>query len=230
VARGGDGEPQARADLGPIPGGHHGLSPEQVAESQRERLLAAIATLVAERGYHGATITEIAKTASVANRVFYKNFAGKEEAFIAAFDAVAGHLRELIAAAEAGEDWSSQLIAALRAILTFFDSEPELARLCLVAPFTATPKIVAHFREAIATAAPYLAEGRRLHGGEEQLPDSTEDSLIGGIISQLSRSLLNRSGPLIDLLPDLVEFGLSPYLGTEEARRLGAESAVHSPE
>lgn len=226
MARGGDGEPQARADLGPLPGGHHGLSPEQVAESQRERLLAAIATLVAERGYHGATITEIAKTASVANRVFYKNFAGKEEAFIAAFDAVAGHLRELIAAAaEAGEDWSSQLIAALRAILTFFDSEPELARLCLVAPFTATPKIVAHFREVIATAAPHLAQGRRLHGGDGELPDSTEDSLIGGVISQLSRSLLNRSGPLIDLLPDLVEFGLSPYLGTETARRLSVDAA-----
>jgi AcrR family transcriptional regulator len=212
---GGNAEAKARGDLGPLPGGHHGLSPEQVAESQRERLLAAIATLVAERGYRATTITSIAKTASVANRIFYKNFADKEEAFIAAFDAVADHLRELIASAavtDGGEDWSSQLIAALRAALTFFDSEPELARLCLVAPFTATPDIVAHYREAIATAVPYLAKGRELHGGAEELPDSTEDSLIGGVISQLSRSLLNESGPMIALLPDLVEFGLSPYL------------------
>jgi AcrR family transcriptional regulator len=227
VAKGGDGESQTRGDLGPLSGGHHGLSPEQVAESQRERLLAAIATLVAEHGYRGATITEIARTASVANRVFYKNFADKEGAFLAAFDAVTGHLRELIAiaAAEAGEDWSSRLIAALRAILSFFDSEPDLARLCLIAPFTATPGIVAHFRETIAAAAPYLAEGRGLQGGEGELPDSTEDSLIGGVISQLSRSVLNENGPLIALLPDLVEFGLSPYLGTETARRLGSEAA-----
>jgi AcrR family transcriptional regulator len=226
VREGGDGEAQARGDLGPLPGGHHGLSPEQVAESQRERLLAAIATLVAERGYRATTITGIAKAASVANRVFYKNFAGKEEAFLAAFDAVAAHLRDLLAesVADAGEEWSSQLIAALRTVLDFFDSEPELARLCLVAPFTATPAIVAHFREAVATAVPYLAEGRRLHGGEEELPDSTEDSLIGGVISQLSRSLVSESGPLIALLPDLVEFGLSPYLGIEAARRLATDA------
>ena len=68
---GGDGEGKDRGDLGPLPGGHHGLAAEQVAESQRERLLAAVATLVAERGYAGTTITEIAKTASVSNRVFY---------------------------------------------------------------------------------------------------------------------------------------------------------------
>ena len=199
-----------------------------MAESQRERLLAAIATLAAaEHGYRGATITEIAKTASVANRVFYDNFGDKEEAFIAAFDAVAGHLRELVGAAvaEAGEEWSSRLIAALRATLTFFDSEPELARLCLVAPFTATPGIIAHFRATVEAAAPYLAEGRRLHDGEGELPDSTEDSLIGGVISQLSWSVLSGDSPLIDLLPDLVEFGLSPYLGTETARRLGTEAA-----
>jgi AcrR family transcriptional regulator len=223
----GDGDAQAGDILGPLPGGHHGLSPEQVAESQHERLLAAVATLVAERGYRATTITEIAKTASVANRIFYKNFANKEEAFIAAFDTVAAHLRDLIVAAvaDAGEDWSSQLIAALRTALNFFDSEPEVARLCLVAPFTATPDIVAHFRDAIATAVPHLAAGRQLHGGQEELPDSTEDSLIGGVISQLSRSLLNETGPLIALLPDLVEFGLSPYLGISEARRLAAESA-----
>lgn len=224
---GGDGEGKDRGDLGPLPGGHHGLSAEQVAESQRERLLAAVATLVAERGYAGTTITEIAKTASVSNRVYYKNFGDKKEAFIAAFDAVAVHLRALIAdaAADAGVDCADQLVAALRTTLTFFDSEPELAQLCLVVPFTATPEIAAHLRDAIAGAVPYLAQCRGLHDGGSELPDSTEDSLIGGIIGQLSRSLLNESGPLIDLLPDLVEFGLSPYLGTVTARRLGAEAA-----
>jgi AcrR family transcriptional regulator len=227
VPKGDEGDGRNQDDLGPLPGGHHGLTPEQVAESQRERLLAAVATLVAQRGYRPTTITEIAKTAAVANRVFYANFADKEEAYLAAFDAVADHLRELIAkdAAEVGGDWSQRMIVAFRAMLQFFDSEPELARLCLVAPFTATPAIGAHFRQVVATAVPFLAEGRSLHSGDEGLPASTEDSLLGGIVSQLSRSLLNDVGPLIDLLPDLVEFGLSPYLGTDEARRLAVEAS-----
>jgi AcrR family transcriptional regulator len=198
-----------------------------VAESQRERLLAAVATIVAERGYAATTITEVAKTAAVANRVFYANFTDKEAAFLAAFDAVADHLRELIAKAAAGADadWSQRLIVAFRTILEFFDSEPELARLCLVAPFTATPVIGAHFRAVVATAVPYLAAGREQVEAGERLPDSTEDSLLGGIIAQLSRTLLNESGPLIDRLADLTEFALSPYLGAERARELAAEAS-----
>ena len=44
-------------ELGPLPGGHHGLSREQILDSQRERLLAAIAHEVATRGYRATTIT-----------------------------------------------------------------------------------------------------------------------------------------------------------------------------
>jgi AcrR family transcriptional regulator len=227
VVRGGDGESQARGDLGPLPGGHHGLSPEEVAESQRERLLSAVATLVAERGYGATTITDIAKTAAVANRVFYANFEDKEQCFLAAFDAVADHLGAVMsdAADQADQDWTTRLIAAFCAMLEFFDSEPDLARLCLVAPFTATPRVAERFREVIATGVPYLAQGRAEDGGEE-LPASTEDSLLGGIVAQLSRRLIKDDGPLIDLLPDLTEFALAPYLGSKPARRLAAQAAA----
>lgn len=198
-----------------------------MAESQRERLLAAVATLVAERGYTATTITEIAKTASVANRVFYANFEDKEECYLAAFDAVADYLRDLVSAAatEAGEAWHEQLIAAFRVILEFFDAEPELARLCLLAPFAATPAINAHFREAVAVAIPYLAAGRSADGGEE-LPESTEDSLLGGVVSQLGRRLASEEGQLVELLPDLTEFALAPYLGARRARKLAAQAAA----
>jgi AcrR family transcriptional regulator len=126
VPKGDEEDRDNRGDLGPLPGGHHGLSRQLVAESQRERLLAAVATLIAERGYAATPITEIAKTAAVANRVFYANFDNKEEAFLAAFDAVADHLRGLNAdaAAEPGEDWSAREIHAFRTNHQFFDAEP----------------------------------------------------------------------------------------------------------
>jgi AcrR family transcriptional regulator len=226
VPNGGDRQELARGDLGPLPGGHHGLSPQQVAESQRERLLAATAELIAERGYGPAPITEIAKRASVANRVFYANFETKEAAFVAAFDAVADHLSALIAeAAAAEEEWPRRVVAALRATAVFFDSEPKLARFCFVAPFTATKAIAAHCRDRVAQALPFLDAGRRFGTSGAELPASTEDSLLGGVVSQLSRSILAENGPLVALLPDLVEFVLSPYLGTEQARALGAEAA-----
>jgi len=212
-------------ELGPLPGGHHGLSRQEVAESQLERLLAATAELIAERGYYGVPITEIAKRASVANRVFYENFKSKEEAFLAAYDAIADHVTELISAtAGPVADWPGGVAAALRAAIAFFDAEPTIARFCLVAPFTSTPKIAAHGRDRAAAALPYLAQGRDLHPAGGELPASTEDSLLGGVVSQLSRSLWAGTEPLGALRPDLIEFVLAPYLGPEEARRLAAEA------
>lgn len=205
-------------DLGPLRGGRHGLSREQVVESQRERLLAAVAELIAERGFDGTPIAEIAKRAGVANRVFYANFGGKDEAFLAAFDAIADHLgRRIAEAAARGEEWPDRVIAGLRAAVEFFDAEPTVARFCLVAPFTTTRRITEHCRDRISVAEPYLAEGRAFLDGE-RLPPGTEDSLLGGTVAQLSRAL--RGGlPLPDLLPALIEFLLTPYLGQAEARR-----------
>ena len=227
-AQGSDGEGKARPELGPLPGGHHGLSPEQVAESQRERLLAAVAHVAAERGYRATTVTEIVKAASVSSRVFYEHFSSKEECFLAAFDAVLGHLQELIAAAvEPHSDWPQQVIATLRTALRFFTAESDLARLCLVETLTATPAIAIHFREAALTAIPLLEAGRAERTDSQTLPESTEDSILGGLITLASRSVLTEDpGSIEDLLPDLVEFVLTPYLGPEAAKQLAAEAAT----
>jgi len=227
-ARGKDGKAEARPELGPLPGGHHGLSPEQVAESQRERLLAAVAHTVAERGYRATTITEIVKAASVSSRVFYQQFASKEECFLAAFDAVHAHLEELIAeAVRSTSDWPQHVVAGLRAVLGFLAADPDLARLYLLEPVTATPLIATRFRGAVLAAIPLLKAGRaeRPENGKS-LPQSTEDSLLGGLISLATRSILAESGSLEALLPDLVDFVLSPYLGPEAAKKLAAEAAA----
>jgi AcrR family transcriptional regulator len=213
-------------ELGPLPGGHHGLSRQQILESQRERLLAAVAQEVAARGYRATTITEVVKLASVSTRDFYEHFESKEECFLAAFRAVRDHLEELIVDAIADQpDWPHQLIAALRTALEFFAAEPDLARLCLVEPVSATPKIAIHFREAVVACVPAVAAGRAEMPNDDALPESTEDSLLGGILSLATRSILaGETERLPALLPDLVEFALSPYLGAERASELAAEA------
>jgi AcrR family transcriptional regulator len=225
-ARRSKGNIEAGSELGPLPGGHHGLSREQVAESQRERLLAAIAQVVARDGYKAATITEIVKAASISSRAFYENFDSKEECFLAAFDAVVSHLDELLReAARPYPDWPHRVIAALRAAVEFFVAEPDLARVCLVEPITATPVIAARFREVVVGCIPYLEPGRAERADAEELPESTEDSLLGGLIVLTSRSIVTGDRPLEELVPDLVEFVLSPYVGPERAKALAGEAA-----
>jgi AcrR family transcriptional regulator len=228
AARRGDRGEAKLGELGPLPGGHHGLSREQILESQRERLLAAIAQEVASRGYRATTITDVVKLASVSTRDFYEHFDGKEACFLAAFEAVRDHLESVLADTAAAEaDWPHQAISVLRAALDFFAAEPDLARLCLVEPVSATPTIAIRFREVVLACVPALARGRDELQGGDSLPPSTEDSLLGGLVSLATRSILaGETVRLPALLPSMVEFTLGPYLGPDRAAALATESAA----
>jgi AcrR family transcriptional regulator len=214
-------------ELGPLPAGRHGFSREQVAHHQRERLIAGLAEAVAEKGYSAVTLTDIVKHAKVSRRVFYANFESKEKCFLAAFEVVLSHLHELVAEAVAGvEGWPQQAIAATRATLAFLSSEPDLARLCLVESRSAGPAVATRFNEAVGEMAPLLQRGRAERPEAARLPDSTEDSTIGSLVSLAYRKVAaGEAEQLEDLLPDCAELVLLPYLGPAEAARLARQAA-----
>jgi AcrR family transcriptional regulator len=217
----------AREELGPLPAGRHGYSREQVAHHQRERLIAGLAAAVAEKGYATVTLADVTRHAKVSRRVFYENFEGKEACFLAAFEVVVAHLRELGAEAVEGiDDWPRQAIAATRAVLVFFASEPELARLCLVESRAAGSAVRARFNEAVGEVVPMLRRGRGERSDREHpLPDSTEDSVIGSLVSLVYRKVAaGEAHDLPRLLPDCAQFVLAPYLGHDQAGKLAAET------
>jgi AcrR family transcriptional regulator len=214
-------------ELGPLPAGRHGYSREQVAHHQRERLIAGLAAAVAEKGYGAVTLTDITKQAKVSRRVFYANFESKEQCFLAAFDVVVEHLRELFSEAVQGiPDWPHRAIAATHAVLAFLATEPDLARLCLVESRGAGPAVTARFNEAVGRMVPLLQLGRAERTTQRPLPDSTEDSTIGSLVSLTYRKVAaGEAERLEDLLPDCAEFVLSPYLGPAAAARLARPAA-----
>ncbi len=214
-------------ELGPLPAGRHGFSPEQVAHNQYERLIAGFASAVAEHGYNEVTITHITQEAKVSRRVFYANFESKEQCFLAAFDVVVAHIRELVAAAvESAPDWPHRAIAAAREVLAFLATEPDLARLCLVESQSAGPVAAQRFHDAVRELVPPLQRGREQREGERELPATTEDSTIGALVSLAGRKVAaGEAARLEDLLPDFTEFILSPYLGPDEAARLAGAGA-----
>jgi AcrR family transcriptional regulator len=215
-------------ELGPLPSGRHGFSREQVAHHQRERLIAGLAAAVAEQGYAAVTLADVTRHARVSRRVFYANFESKEQCFLAAFEVVVAHLRELIATAAAPlEGWPAQAVAATRAALATLASEPDLARLCLLESRGAGPAVSARFNQAVGELAPLLARGRAERpDGDRPLPESTEDSTIGALVSLAQRKVAaGEAARLPDLLPDCAELALLPYLGPAEASRLAREAA-----
>src|SRR5919106_835070 len=121
-----------------LPAGRHGLPREFIVQNQRERIVTALVDTVAERGYNATTVAHITKAASVSRRTFYEHFSDKEACFLAAYEMVAAHIRESMqVAAEAFDEWSQQVRAALATMLRFLAGEPELARLCMIEPVAA---------------------------------------------------------------------------------------------
>lgn len=219
------GEPKAAATAGAaprLPAGRHGLPREFIEQNQRERIITAMVDTVAEKGYNATTVADITKAASVSRRTFYEHFADKEACFMAAYEMVADHIRaSMRAAAQAFGEWPQQVRAALATMLRFLAAEPELARLCMVEPVAAGGEIAARYRATMQDFVTILKAGRPAHGGERPLPEATEETLVGGIVSLIVREIsAGRTEDLEKLLPDLVELILAPYLGVEDAERL----------
>jgi AcrR family transcriptional regulator len=209
-----------------LPAGRHGLPREFIAQNQRERIITALVDTVAEHGYNATTVAHITKAASVSRRTFYEHFADKEACFLAAYEMVADHIRDSMqVAAEAFEEWPQKVRAALGTMLSFLAGEPELARVCMIEPVAAGGEIAAKHRASMQGFVEILKAGRPEHSGERPLPEATEATLVGGIVSLIVREInAGRTEQLEDLLPDLVELTLAPYLGGEEAARLARQS------
>jgi AcrR family transcriptional regulator len=214
-------------ELARLPPGRHGLPREFVAHNQRERLIAGLAEAIAENGYAGTTIAHITRHAAVSRRTFYEHFASKDECFVAAYDTVMAELRERVGRAfEEESDWPHAVRAGIGAMLAFLAAEPNLARLCMVEALVAGPVVVERYDSAIQSFVPYFQSGREGRSAEvlARLNPTTEEALVGGMMSLISRRIIaGKTAELESLLPDLVEFTLTPYLGSEEAVEVARE-------
>src|SRR3954454_10930364 len=83
-----------------LPRGRHAAPRAVVAESQRERMLVAMADATASKGYGNVAVADVIERAGVSRRSFYEHFANKEECFLAAYDAGVAGLLDAIAEAE----------------------------------------------------------------------------------------------------------------------------------
>ncbi|MGH2855642.1 MAG: TetR/AcrR family transcriptional regulator, partial [Solirubrobacteraceae bacterium] len=133
----------------------------QVAEIQRVRLLAAAVSTVEEQGYARTTVAHITRRARVSRRTFYELFANREECLVAVLEDVVGLVEAELAAAELdGLAWRERVRGGLWAILSFFDREPALARVCVVQALGAGPRVLERREEIVAHLTAVVDEGR----------------------------------------------------------------------
>jgi AcrR family transcriptional regulator len=84
------------------------LTPERRRQQTREHLLAAAAQVFAERGFHGASLDEVATVAGFTKGAVYSNFKNKEDLFLALFRARYEQETEALRATLHGSDVPSE--------------------------------------------------------------------------------------------------------------------------
>jgi AcrR family transcriptional regulator len=184
--------------------------------SQRERVLTAIAEVVAERGYARSSVALITKRARVSSRTFYQLFADLDTGVVAvrerAFERVVAVASVRV---EEGETWQDGVRGALSALLVFFDSEPELARVCFVETIAAGPAVLRH-REQVAESFRGLLL-TRIAREVEHMPPMAEN-IVASVIGAIFLHLVNRQPePLIGLLGQMMGAFVTPFLVDEKA-------------
>ena len=210
----------------PLPGRQF-LSRDFVVYHRRARIFNGLALEASEKGYRAVTVAAIVKRAGIARNTFYENFRSKEECFLAAQQyAMATALEQVVTAAGEIDDWPRRVEAGLAAFLAYVAREPALARTCMVEALAAGPAAMQSYEEALQSFVSLFRLGRDVspYGGD--LPETLEEALIGGVFWILyQRLLLAETERIEELLPQLVEFTLTPYLGAEAARELAANKA-----
>jgi AcrR family transcriptional regulator len=202
-----------------LPRGRHGLPRELVTRSQRERLLAAVVRVTAERGYEGTTVADILDEAGVGRESFYELFNDKLDCMLAAHKILVDDLEQRVREVYiAPGDWPGRVRSGLAAALDWFASDPAAARFTLV-ELAATgsasgPRFQAHFTRFIKL----FDEGLQSGGPQPQLAGATDLAVSAALARIYEEVVRERAARLPELLPDLVYEMLVPFVGEAAAR------------
>lgn len=164
-----------------LPRGSHGLPPEFVIASQRERLFAGMARVMARHGYGATTVDRIAAESGVSRKALYAHFSGKEDVLLQAYRSIVERIAAGAAPVDdAEDDWRSALRALLDWGLELFAREPALANLVLTEVAAATPASRQLQRETLAAVRDLIA--RAAADSPRAVPDVAIDGMLGGMM------------------------------------------------
>jgi AcrR family transcriptional regulator len=192
-----------------LPRGRYAAPRAVVAESQRERLLVAMADATAAKGYANVAVADVIERAGVSRRSFYEHFANKEECFLAAYDAgVEGLLRAIGEAEEAADGLLEGAHAGTEVYLQLLADNPAFARTFLIEVLGAGPAALerrdaVHQRFADRLAEAHAAIAGQL-GSSAQLPVPAPyifRAAVGAIHELVIDRLLKEGA---EALPDLL--------------------------
>jgi AcrR family transcriptional regulator len=203
---------------------HLAVAPEPSAAAARRadprrRILDALITTVAHRGYDRTTLERVLHVADVPAPVFDEHFENKQDCFLQAIDELISRLEcTMLERISRSAPWPERMRLGLQTLLRVLARDPDAARVALVESLGAGEPAIERLRSALAAFVPILDEGLELAPSTEHLPPQISEAIVGGIAAIVHRRVLEgHTAELPALLPDLLYFALMPYLGHHRA-------------
>ena len=196
------------------------FGPETIdAHDHAERALRAFAVVVAEEGYVDTTVEAVLKRAQMSATTFYANFAGKDDAMLAAIDSACAQIMAAIMPAfRRAPDWPLGVRAGYGALCNFLASRPAMAQLIAVEIHAAGSAAMERRHETLRPLEELIGEGFEHQPGA---PALAAEAITGAVFTLIYKRLrASGAGSLPALAPLLTYITLCPFLGADEACRV----------
>lgn len=212
-----------------LSGGSHSPTGSVARSSRRARLLEAIVSTVAEKGYPETSVGDVSKRAGVSCKEFHEYFIDKETCFLAAYEQTVDQLvAEIKQAIEAISDPFAAAAVGVQTFLGFLAAHPAASKTFLIRILAAGPEALerrsrVHDRFVDEVAAVYDM-GRRLFPELPPVPRHRLHACVGGVDALVTEHV-RRHGPTIPPLlgAQVLDVALGLLVGDERATRLQAE-------
>jgi len=199
-----------------------GARPPFLSDSDRDRILLAIAELCAERGYEALGVDEIAARAEVSSERFRELFADEEAAALAAIDEILAAIIQTAAKLYSPDRSEAEsYLDGIKALLEMMAAAPAIAYTAYISARQMMPPRLTDRRESGARMLAVMLERLLDYSTLETQPRGAARAAIGGAEAVVRREVARGcTAELPKLLPDFIYSATIPFLGQKEALRL----------
>ena len=185
-------------------------------DDKRARVLSSVVHLTLDEGYARLTDPQIAQFAGISTEAFHKQFANKEECFLAVLDEFVHEAIDSVRPTlEHAESWPQGVCQTMAAFIDHLVAHQALLRIAFIDLFEVGPGMVGRMTRTIEDFTKLLDElGPEPRRGPLVAREAITGALWGIISSYVANDRLSRLPCLVDQLSFTV---LAPYIGAKAA-------------
>jgi len=206
------GSPGASAPTHPTTQNHEMQTPssrDALRADQRRRLLNAMATIIAQDGFHGARIQDVAREARVSLRTFYAEFENKEQCFMALHLELTSTMIEYVSSTlDFEQPWKDVMRQGFQTYYSALAAVPRMTRAVSIELATLSDDARKQRDDVMAKFATMLVDlvdrGRELHPEIQSTPltPMMARCLIGGVTELVDSAVVREE---IESVPELID-------------------------